>query len=176
MPDSARTDYERILFESDQIPMEEIRRMLKGLIVQKQRWIGSFHPNSKIRAEAFRASGVEVGEEVFISIGMVILDDYKPIVRIGDRAAFGNYVSLVAASSPNNSVLREYRDVVKRCIKTEPISIGEDVWVGTGAVILPGVTIGEKCIIGAGAVVVKDTPPCSVAAGVPAKVIRKIKG
>lgn len=169
-----RTDLERVFFESDQLPPEEVKKLLQGLIVQKQRWIGSFHPNSKIRAEAFRASGVDVGADVFISIGMVILDGYEKLVKIGARAAFGNYVSIVAASAPNDSLLNQIPDAL-RCIKTLPIAIGDDVWVGSGAVILPGVTIGEKSIIGAGCVVTKDIPPYSVVSGVPGKVVRKLK-
>ncbi len=175
MADSQRTATERILYDSDVLSMDEIRTLLRTLVVQKQRWIGTFHPNSKIRAEAFRVSGVEVGEDVFISIGMVILDGYKPMVKIGARAAFGNYVSLVASSAPNDSQLKDIPEIAERMIKTAPIAIGADAWVGTGAVILQGVSIGEKAIIGAGAVVTKDVPAYSVVAGVPAKVIRKIR-
>ena len=53
-----------------------------------------------------------------------------------------------------------------------PVVIGDDVWIGDRVTILPGVTVGDGCIIGAGAVVTHDLPPMSVAAGVPAKVIR----
>ena len=60
---------------------------------------------------------------------------------------------------------------------TEPraVSIGDDVWIGRRAMIMPGVTIGEGCVIGAGAVVTKDIPPFSVAAGVPARVVKSRK-
>lgn len=53
-----------------------------------------------------------------------------------------------------------------------PVTIGEDVWLGTGTTILGGVTVGNGCIVGAGAVVTKDLPPYSVAVGIPAKVVR----
>ena len=56
---------------------------------------------------------------------------------------------------------------------TSPVTIGEDCWIGGGAVICPGVTIGDRCIIGAGSVVTKDIPSDCVAVGNPAKVIRK---
>ena len=55
-----------------------------------------------------------------------------------------------------------------------PVTIEEDCWLGTGAIVLPGVHIGRGSIIGAGAVVTKDIPPLSIAVGVPARVIRKI--
>ncbi len=163
---------EKLLFHSDEMPLEEVRALLEGLRVQKQRWIGSFHPDSKIRSEALRVSGVKVGAEVFISIGMVVLDDYKPMVSIGDRSAFGNHVSLVAASAPNHSRLAQHPYVKAKLVCTAPIAIGADVWVGTGAIILPGVSIGAGAIIGAGAVVTKDVLPGAVVKGVPARVTR----
>ncbi len=55
----------------------------------------------------------------------------------------------------------------------EPVTIGNDVWIGRRAMIMPGVTIGDGCVIGAGAVVTKDIPPYCVAGGVPAKIIKK---
>ena len=55
-----------------------------------------------------------------------------------------------------------------------PITIGEDCWIGGGAIICPGVTIGNRCIIGAGSVVTKDIPNDSIAVGNPAKVIKNL--
>lgn len=52
-----------------------------------------------------------------------------------------------------------------------PVTIGEDCWIGGGAIICPGVTIGDRCVIGAGSVVTKDVPSDSVAVGNPAKVL-----
>lgn len=163
----------RLLFNSDGMSMDEVRDLLKDIIIQKQRWLGTHHPDSRIRSEAFRASGIKIGGDVFISLGMVILDDYRPLVSIGDRTAFGNYVSLVAASGPNNSLLKKLPEV-NRYIKYKPITIENDIWVGSGVIVLPGVTIGEKSIIGAGAVVTRDIPPYSIAAGTPARVIESL--
>ena len=115
------------------------------------------------------------GEDVFISIGMVVLDDYENLVKIGDRSAFGNNVSLIAASSPNNSQLKDIPFVQQRYIKNEPITICNDCWLGSQVTVLPNVTIGSHSIIGAGSVVVKNVPPYSVFAGVPAKLIRTLK-
>lgn len=56
----------------------------------------------------------------------------------------------------------------------KPVHIGSDCWLGASVTVCPGVTIGDGCVIGAGAVVTKDIPPYSFAAGVPAKVIRKL--
>ncbi len=169
-----KTEFEKLLFYSDGMSISEIKENLKKLIVQKQRWFGGFHPDSKIRREAFLSSGINIGKDVFFSVGTVILDDYKKIVTIGDRVAFGNNVSLIAASGPNNSLLSNIEMVKEKYIKTLPISIGCDVWIGTGVLVLPGVSIGEKSIIGAGAVITKDVEPYSVIAGIPGRIINKI--
>ena len=163
-----------IFYESDNMHHEEIITKLKTLAVQKQRWIGTHHPDSFVRGLAFKNSGVDVGEEVFISIGMVVLDAYENLVKIGDRSAFGNNVSLIAASGPNNSQLKDIPSVQKMYIKNEPITIGSDCWLGSQVTVLPNVTIGSHSIIGAGSVVLEDVLPYSVYAGVPAKFIRKI--
>ncbi len=63
--------------------------------------------------------------------------------------------------------------IVDQGYETKPIEIGNDVWIGANAVILPGVKIGKGCVIGAGAVVSKDIPAYSIAVGVPAKVVKK---
>ena len=55
----------------------------------------------------------------------------------------------------------------------DPVTVGEDCWIGGGAIICPGVTIGNRCVIGAGSVVTKDIPDDSVAVGNPARVVRK---
>ena len=62
----------------------------------------------------------------------------------------------------------------RRDTESKPIHICENVWIGTGATVMPGVTIGENSIIAAASVVTKDIPPNVIAAGVPAKVIKKI--
>ena len=59
-------------------------------------------------------------------------------------------------------------------VGTKPVVIGDDVWIGANAVILPGVTIGRHCVVAAGAVVTKDVPDNSVVAGVPAKILKQL--
>ena len=168
-------NFYKIFYESDGMEEEEILDKLKTLFVQKQRWIGTHHPDSVVRRLAFKTSGVDVGEDVFISIGMVVLDAYENLVKIGDRSAFGNNVSLIAVSDPNNSQLKDIPFVQQRYIKNEPITICSDCWLGSQVTVLPNVTIGSHSIIGAGSVVVKNVPPYSVFAGVPAKLIRTLK-
>ena len=55
-----------------------------------------------------------------------------------------------------------------------PIRIGDGVWIGGGAIVLPGVTIGDGCVVGAGSVVTRDLPPLALAVGNPARIIRSL--
>ena len=81
---------------------------------------------------------------------------------------FGPAVQIYTGTHPLNAKLRRTQEFGK------PVSIGSDVWVGGGAMILPGVTIGDKTVIGAGSVVTKDIPSGVVAAGNPCRIIREI--
>ena len=109
---------------------------------------------------------------VVINRGLVISDNYEPLVIIGDRCALATNITIIADSNPNNSLLKDLKGV-ENCVFSKPVILESDVWVGANAIILGGVRIAEGSIIGAGALVNKDTEPYSVYAGVP---IRKLRG
>lgn len=111
-------------------------------------------------------SHIELGERVFFNFNCVILDVCK--VRIGDFTLFGPAVQIYTPMHPLEADLRRREEYGK------PVEIGSDVWVGGGAIILPGVTIGSKAVIGAGSVVTRDVPPSVFAAGNPCRVVREI--
>lgn len=102
-----------------------------------------------------------------ISYSLVILD--CSIIRIGNRVAFGPFVSIFAATHETDVLSR--RQGVEYA---KPVTIGDDCWIGGNVIIMPGVTIGKGCTIGAGSVVTKDIPDFSVAVGSPAKVVKKV--
>jgi maltose O-acetyltransferase len=112
-------------------------------------------------------SNIELGESVFFNFNCVVLDVCP--VRIGSFTQFGPGVQLYTASHPLNAALRREQEFGK------PIDIGSDVWVGGGAIILPGVRIGSGAVIGAGSVVTRDVPPGVIAAGNPCRVLRAIE-
>lgn len=91
-------------------------------------------------------------------------------IVIGDDCLIGQFVSIVAANHgiERNALIRDQPADVAR----NKVHIGDDVWIGAHAVILPGVTIGSGSIIAAGAVVTHDVPGYSIVAGVPARVLR----
>ena len=111
-------------------------------------------------------SNIELGERVFFNFNCVVLDVCP--VRIGDYTLFGPAVQILTPLHPLNHELRRRQEYGK------PIEIGSDVWVGGGALILPGVRIGSRAVIGAGSVVTRDVPDGVFAAGNPCRIIREI--
>lgn len=111
-------------------------------------------------------TNIELGKHVFFNFNCVVLDVSR--VSIGDYSIFAPAVQIYTATHPLDAELRRTREYGK------PVVIGSDVWVGGGAIILPGVTIGSRTVIGAGSVVTRDIPDDVVAAGNPCRVIREI--
>ena len=111
-------------------------------------------------------TNVELGERVFFNFNCVVLDVCR--VRIGDFSLFGPGVQILTPLHPLNAELRRREEYGK------PVEIGSDVWVGGGAIILPGVRVGSRAVIGAGSVVTRDVPEGVFAAGNPCRVIREI--
>jgi maltose O-acetyltransferase len=106
---------------------------------------------------------ISLGAGVFLNFNCVILDVVE--VTIGDRTQIGPGVQILAADHP--------RDAAGRASGLEfgrPIRIGRNVWIGGGAIILPGVTIGDDALIGAGSVVTRDVPAGATAFGNPARI------
>jgi maltose O-acetyltransferase len=111
-------------------------------------------------------SNIELGERVFFNFNCIVLDVCS--VRIGSFSLFGPAVQIYTPMHPFSARDRRQQEYGK------PIEIGSDVWVGGGAIILPGVRIGSGAVIGAGSVVTRDVPDRTFAAGNPCRVIREI--
>ena len=109
-----------------------------------------------------------LGNNVYINFNLTVVDDVEIIV--GDYVMFGPNVTIATANHPIDPALRQ-----KGYQYAKKITIGNNVWIGANAIILPGVTIGENSIIGAGSIVTKDVPPNVVAVGNPCRVMRSIK-
>jgi maltose O-acetyltransferase len=110
---------------------------------------------------------IELGERVFFNFNCIVLDVCQ--VRIGSFTLFGPSVQILTPMHPMNAEQRRREEFGK------PVTIGDDVWVGGGAIILPGVTIGSRSVIGAGSIVTRDVPDGVFAAGNPCRVIRAIQ-
>lgn len=108
-----------------------------------------------------------LGNNVYANFNLTLVDDTD--IYIGDSVMFGPNVVLATAGHPIDPELR--RQVYQF---NQPIHIGNNVWLGAGVIVLPGVTIGDNSVVGAGSVVTKDIPPNVVALGNPCRVLREI--
>jgi maltose O-acetyltransferase len=113
-------------------------------------------------------SQLRIGARSFANYGLVALD--VAAITIGDDVQIGPNVQLLTPTHPVEAGPR--RD---KWEAAEPITIGANVWLGGGVIVLPGVTIGENTVVGAGAVVTKDLPADVVAVGNPARVVRTLQ-
>jgi maltose O-acetyltransferase len=112
-------------------------------------------------------SRIRIGARTFANYGLVALD--VAAITIGDDVQIGSYVQLLTPTHPVEPGPRRDKWEAAR-----PIIIGDNVWLGSGAIVLPGVTIGEHTVVGAGAVVTRDLPANVVAVGNPARVVRHL--
>ena len=159
----------------------EIRAELAAAASWLARYNGELDPSerSRLLAERLAAVGagavvrspfhcdygfnIRLGAGVFLNFNCVILDVVE--VTIGDRTQIGPGVQILAADHP--------RDAAERASGLEfgrPVRIGRNVWIGAGAIILPGVSIGDGALIGAGSVVTRNVPAGATAFGNPARV------
>lgn len=119
-----------------------------------------------------KSLGVNISGRVHIygsSYGMFSTEPW--LVTLGDNVHVTNGVKFICHDG-GTLILRKY---IPSLEITKPITIGNDVYIGTQTIILPGVSVGNNCIIGAGSLVTKDIPEGSVAAGVPARVIKTVE-
>jgi maltose O-acetyltransferase len=137
----------------------EILRELLGSLGEQSRVLAPFHCDY--------GTYIEIGHHTFVNYGCVILDVRR--VVIGDHCLFGPNVQLLSATHPVDPDERRSEWEFGK-----PIMIGSDVWVGAGAIILPGITVGDAAVIAAGAVVTKDVAPRAIVGGNPARVLREI--
>ncbi|MGI6066076.1 MAG: sugar O-acetyltransferase [Bacillota bacterium] len=154
-----------MIFQFNSLPPKEIEKRNKII----KELLGKVKDNFFIEPP-FRCDygyNISIGKNFYANYNCIILDCAP--VTIGDNVLFGPNVSIFTAGHPiyyetRNSGL-EY---------ALPIIIGDNVWLGGGVIVNPGVTIGDNVVIGSGSVVTKDIPADSLAVGNPCKVIRQI--
>lgn len=153
------------LFEFNHTPPsqgEKRRKILRSLI-------GKTGENFVIEAPFHCDYGfnISLGENFYANVNLVILDCTK--VTIGDNVFIAPNVHICCAGHPLDAERRN-----KGLEYAYPVTIEDNVWIGAGAQILPGVTVGQGSVIAAGAIVNRDVPAMTLVAGNPARVIRKI--
>ena len=132
-----------------------------SLLVERFASVGE---NALIRPPFFCDHGfnISIGSDAFLNYGCVILD-VEPVI-IGDGTAIGPAVQILASDHPRDAGLRRQKVRFGR-----PVTIGSNVWIGGGAIILPGVTIGDDAIVGAGSIVTRDVAAGATVVGNPAR-------
>jgi len=137
--------------------------------ILKRYVLNAFFPGT--RPAALRWCGWEVGDEVYIADGLVIVEELaeRDNLRIGNRVSIAPRVTIVTSSHPNRSRIRPVAPVA-----AGPVVIEDDVWIGAVAVVLPGVRIRRGAVVGALALVTQDVDELTVVAGQPARPIRKL--
>lgn len=108
-----------------------------------------------------------VGDNFFLNVNCKLMDSGK--ITIGDNVFIAPNVCIITEEHA-----MEVEQRIAGLEYTHPVTIGDNVWICAGVIVLPGVTIGSNCVIGAGSVVTKDIPPNSLAVGNPCKVIREL--
>jgi len=146
----------------DPTDLEERNRLLRELL-------GAFGDGSEIRPPLKCDYGYQttIGARTFANWGLILLDVAR--ISIGDDVQIGPNVQLLTATHPLEPGPR--RD---KWEAAEPITIGDNVWLGGGVIVCPGVTIGADTVVGAGSVVTRDLPPRVLAIGSPARVVRPL--
>jgi galactoside O-acetyltransferase len=112
-------------------------------------------------------ANVSIGDNFYANFNLTLVDDAE--IKIGNNVMIGPNVTIATACHPISPSLRE-----KGCQYNLPVTIEDNVWIGSGVSVLPGVTIHKNSIIGAGSIVTKDIPENVIAFGNPCKVSRKI--
>jgi len=112
---------------------------------------------------------VVIGDDVSIAHHVFLGASSQGEIRIGHRCAIAAYVKIVTPT-------HDYRVLPVSSVGiNKSVVIGEDVWIGTAAIVLPGVSVGDGAVIAAGAVVTRDVPPDCVVGGVPARIIKRLE-
>jgi maltose O-acetyltransferase len=131
--------------------------------------LGAIGEGTEIRPPFYVDYGthIRIGARCFANFGLVALD--VAAITIGDDVQIGPNVQLLTPTHPVEPEPRR-----QKWEAAQPIVIGDNVWLGGGAVVLPGVSIGENTVVGAGSVVTRDLPADAVAVGNPARVVRTL--
>ncbi|WP_119066655.1 sugar O-acetyltransferase [Rubrobacter indicoceani] len=138
------------------------RNLLKSLL-------GAFGEGAEIRPPFYCDYGYQlrIGDRTFVNFGFVALD--VAAITIGSDVQIGTNVQLLTPTHPTEPEPRR-----AKWEAALPVTIEDNVWLGGGAIVVPGVTVGENSVVGAGSVVTKNVPPNTLVVGSPARVVRSL--
>lgn len=164
--------YEKIREEQARLLKKSFDRVLPLDEMLADRWkkcsLLGFGEGTSVYENVYVYGEPKVGRNVWI--GPLVVLDATGGLEIGDGCEISCNVMIFTHTTHLRCVSEGKTGIIHK-----PVRIGDHVYVGSGAIILPGVTIGNKCIVGAGSVVTRDLPDFSVAMGVPARVVGKVE-
>lgn len=168
-----RTGNLLVRFNAPDTPENEQRELL-------QQMLGGIGPHTSIGRNFTCQCGKHIflGEKTIVNLNVTMMDENY--IRIGSRTLIAPHVQIYTATHPVNACERFVKDWDETSgelffrTASLPVTIGDDVWIGGGTIILPGVMIGSNCVIGAGSVVNKSLPSNCVAVGNPCRIIRRL--
>jgi maltose O-acetyltransferase len=142
---------------------QPLRRMLL------EQLLGAVGEDTELRSPLYvdYGSNIRIGARCFANYGLMALD--VAAITIGDDVQIGPNVQLLTPTHPLEAEPRR-----QKWEAAEPITIGDNVWLGGGVIVCPGVTIGDDTVVGAGAVVTRDLPAGVLALGNPARAVREL--
>ena len=147
---------------ADRLASEQLQRRYNadGDAAVLRELLGRMGEGATVRAPFYCDYGYNVflGAKVFLNFGCVLLDVCR--IEIGDGTQIGPGVQLYAADHPRDAAVR-----LRGLENGKPVVIGKNVWIGGGAIVLPGVTVGDDAVIGAGSVVTRDVAAGSTVMG-----------
>lgn len=144
------------------------KKQRKDLMKQMFKSVGEgSHVEAPLRAN-WGGRFLSLGKNVYVNFNLSLVDD--TYITIGDGTLIGPNVTIATAIHPEDPKIRKTGYQYNL-----PVTIGKNVWIGSGAIILPGVKIGDDSIICAGSVVTKDIPNGVVAVGNPCRVLRQVR-
>jgi acetyltransferase-like isoleucine patch superfamily enzyme len=145
-----------------------VRYSLKFLINYYLNWLAMLMPYSGPRVIIHRMRGVNIGKNVLIGHNVTLDNTYPHLIIIKDGASLAGHNLVLAHSKPLEYHKKDFSSY------TAPVVIEKDAWITVGVIILAGSTIGEGSVVAAGSVVTSDIPPDCLAAGNPARVIKRL--
>ena len=154
--------------DSENLP--ERTRLLRELFHQTA-------PNVWIEAPFFCDYGafIDIGANTFVNVNCVFVDNHW--IRIGRNGLIGPGVHIYTSSHPLSAAERIVTDADGRTryvTQSQPVTIGDNVWIGGNSVVLPGVTIGDHAVVGANSTVTREVPANCLVVGNPARVVREV--
>jgi acetyltransferase-like isoleucine patch superfamily enzyme len=161
----------------DAFQMWFLKNFVSSMPTRYVKLVAFYHPDPYLRKMYYARLGVRMGENTLANLGLTVTRNRNEVcLDIGNNVSIAPNVTFITDSCANNGMeINTYPYVSQKLQKTMNIKVEDEVWIGAGAIIFPGVTLGRCSVIGAGSVITEDTEAYWTYAGVPAKKIRDIR-